>query len=135
MDQLPTYMISQRTHSRSEMLALYLTASLRRGWSSYIRNQDTSDPHAFWRSAAVIMSPVSDELGLVSRAELEAAIAASLAQAEADGARPGGAPPAAKFAVRALRTEVLTAEGLAALGAGVECCVCRCTRAHRITEL
>jgi len=60
-------------------------------------------------------------------AELEAAIVASLADAEADGARPGGPPPAAKFAVRALRTEALTAERLDALGgAGVECCVCRC---------
>jgi hypothetical protein len=60
-------------------------------------------------------------------AELEAAIAASLADAEADSARPGGPPPAAKFAVRALRTEALTAERLDALGgAGVECCVCRC---------
>lgn len=58
--------------------------------------------------------------------ELEEAIAASLADAEAGGARPGGPPPAAAYAVRALRTEALTAERLAALGGpGVECCVCR----------
>ena len=60
------------------------------------------------------------------RSELEEAIAASLADAEAGGARPGGPPPAAAYAVRALRSEALTAERLAALGGpGVECCVCR----------
>ena len=60
------------------------------------------------------------------RPELEEAIAASLADAEAGGARPGGPPPAAAYAVRALRTEALTPERLAALGGpGVECCVCR----------
>ena len=61
------------------------------------------------------------------RPELEEAIAASLADADAGGARPGGPPPAAMYAVRALRTEALTAERLVDLGGpGVECCVCRC---------
>ncbi|KAK9819481.1 hypothetical protein WJX81_002292 [Elliptochloris bilobata] len=66
------------------------------------------------------------ELDAALQRELEEAIAASLADAEADGARPAGPPPAAKFAVRALRTEALTAERLMELGGvGVECCVCR----------
>ena len=40
-----------------------------------------------------MLALLSDVLVFMSRAELEEAIAASLAHAEADGARPGGAAP------------------------------------------
>jgi E3 ubiquitin-protein ligase AIP2 len=53
-------------------------------------------------------------------------LAASLAEAEDDGSRPGGPPPAAKHAVAALPVEEVTAERLTELGGpGTECPVCR----------
>jgi E3 ubiquitin-protein ligase AIP2 len=51
---------------------------------------------------------------------LEAALAASLADAP-----PPRAPPAGLAAVRALSRETLTEEALAALGDGAQCSVCR----------
>lgn len=56
-------------------------------------------------------------------------LAASLAEAQDDGSRPGGPPPAAKHAVAALPVEEVTAERLTELGGpGTECPVCRYAR-------